>query len=127
MGESDNWDDWQCIDVQLVAPAKGMYEWNVMLMSDTWVGCNSNVRFKFSVNKASGESASRNFVKSPASATHEQAVLELDSDLDSNADDDDDDDKSSDDGHDDFSSVSGTESEEEDDDNDDDDLVTKDE
>lgn len=128
--EDDCWNYWQCIDMKLVAPSKGTYEWNAMLMSDTWVGCNINVRFKFSVRKATGDNASRNFAKAVGQPSEKKNIIELDSDLESGGEDhdDEDNDNAANDDSDDYSDYSGTEeSEDERDEDDDDDLITKDE
>ena len=88
---------------------------NAMLMSDTWVGCNAKARFKFSVVKADGENARRNFAKSSkyvGKASNEEKELQMDSDLESGGEDNDDDGDDSDEeyGSDDgYSSYSGTE------------------
>ena len=139
--DGESWDSWQCININLVAPSKGVYEWCAMLMSDTWVGCNTTVRFKFSVSKGSGANASRNFVRSAAPTAAKGNTLELDSDLESGAEDNDEDDGNDEsDDSDGYSDYSGSEDETDDedegdgeptgslaDDDDDDDLITKDE
>ena len=137
--DGECWDGWQRININLVAPSRGAYEWCAMLMSDTWVGCNATARFRFSVAKGTGGNASRNFVRTAAAAADKGATLELDSDLESGGEDNDEDDghEHESDDSDGYSEYSGSEEETDDEDEgadgparaggaeDDDDLVTE--